>query len=507
MCGIAASMPSDIALVRHILGVQSARGPDQREAVDLKYCSVGVNRLAITDLAKGNQPLMSQSGDTIVVFNGAIYNSQQLCNQFGFSPRTGNDGEVIHYLYETYGLSFADYLEGMFAICIADVRRQLLVYCTDQLGVKPLYVARDETGLRLASTIQSFPISIRRLAKRVRGGVVFSSDGSSRPFQIRTAALGELDALLNMSVQQQIPTEVPWACMLSGGVDSTLIAALAAKKCNSVRTYTCGFDHSEDLRFAADAAEILGTEHQEVKIDPEELPSVVSRVVRETASFEPWTIVAGTGTFLTARAARRDGIKVLLSGEGADELFAGYDEFLTWPSYLINSELVQYQIDLAVTECLRLDRATMANSIEARVPYLSSSIIRFARTLPLEEKLLWTSDRVVRKVALRRCAMKHLPEFLALREKAEFANGSGLSLALKTIAHQMCPPDRLATLQREFPKMPLADSLWGWLFSEWLEAFDLSIGYSWEELRCRGIVRQQFSEYKGSLSDPTIYIT
>jgi asparagine synthase (glutamine-hydrolysing) len=496
-----------LELVHHILDIQAARGPDQRASIDLNFCSLGVNRLAITDLTDGCQPLASTSGDTTVVFNGAIYNSVQLAQQFNFNPRSGNDGEIIHFLYEKFGLAFADYLEGMFAICIADAPNRRLVYCTDQLGIKPLFIVRDALATRLASTIQSFPPSLRSVAKRVRGGVVFTSDGSSRPFELKTAKLNDLDTLLINSVREQIPLEVPWACMLSGGVDSTLIAALAAKHSGTIRTYTCGLPGSSDLRFAADAAKIIGSEHREVSVELGELPSIVRSVVRETASFEPWTVVAGTGTYLTARAARSDGIKVLLSGEGADELFGGYDEFVDIPPYRLNSELIQYQVDLAVSECLRLDRSTMANSVEARVPFLSSSLIRFARALPPEEKLHSDSgQQLIRKYALRRCARNYLPEVLAARQKEEFSNGSGLSIALQQISHEVCPPSRLAALQKRFPQMPIKTSLWGWFFDEWLDAFGQSIGLSWTDLSRRGIVRQSFSEYNALLrSDPTVY--
>ncbi|MFI7080215.1 asparagine synthetase B family protein [Micromonospora sp. NPDC049903] len=497
MCGIAASYPVDDAFITAALRAQATRGPDQTASVDLGFCALSVNRLAISGLDDGHQPLSSADGSVVVVFNGAIYNADRLIERHGLTPRSGNDGEIIHFLYQRYGLRFADHLEGMFAICLADLRRRELVVAVDQVGIKPLYWCDTSRGRYVASTVAAFPPELRRQVRRVPPGTVWSTSGEGRRIVHEYALRGTLGDLLTASVAEQIPGEVRWGCMLSGGVDSSLIARLATESvgAGAVETFTCGTGSSTDLTAARQVAEMLGTKHHEVIVDPDELPEIVDRVVEATGSFERWTVMAGVGTYLTARAARQEGTKVLLSGEGADELFGGYDEFQDVPTPYLDSMLLQYQADLGVSECLRLDRCTMAHGVEVRVPFLCTPVMRHARELPVADKIRTVNGVPVRKWALREFARTLLPAHVANRRKEEFTNGSGLTAELRRIAEAMFPPARVAEIVAAHPSFPIDDPFSAWFFTRWWEADGNSLGDNWQSMVDRGLFRQQWSVY------------
>lgn len=505
MCGIAASFPEELAFVEHAATVQSHRGPDGVAIKSLGFASLGVNRLAISGLVGGDQPLSSKDGSILVVFNGAIYNAASLASQFEVRPCSRNDGELIHLLYEEFGLEFADYLEGMFAICVADLRRRCLVFAVDQVGIKPMYSCQKGNQLYIASIIQAFPPELRSEVYRVPPGIVWSTTGEARRLSRRHYSDGTLQSLLTSSVREQIPEEVRWGCMLSGGVDSSLITRLATEVAEGVHTFTCGTENSPDLLAAREVAEVLETNHHEVLVQAEELPDIVNRVVEATASFDRWTVMSGVGTYLTAREARRLGCKVLLSGEGADELFGGYDEFQIEPEMFLDAMLLQYQIDLGATECLRLDRATMAHGIEARVPFLSTSVMRYARQLPARAKVRPDLGELGRKHDLRRYARVVLPSNIADRRKQAFTNGSGITGELRRLAESMYPTAEAVELRASFPTIPIGDSLSAWFFSSWLNSFGVSIGTNWFSLADRGLIRQRWSRYWPVMSDSATY--
>lgn len=506
MCGVSASIPADQGFMRHAIDSQVARGPDETELHDLGFAALGINRLAISGLSGGSQPLRSASGHIEVVFNGAIYNAQRLADRHGWKLPSMNDGEIIAPLYETYGAAFADHLEGMFAICVADRSRERLVVAVDPIGIKPLYVIFDGPGrLRCASEIQAFPQDVRRRAVRVPAGTVLSSDGCWRRVRRAEWVEGDLIQLIRASVREQLPQEVQWGCMLSGGIDSSLVAQLATEAVGRIRTITCGLRGGSDVQAGAQMAMHLGSDHHEVLVDRDELPDVVGRVVDATASMEPWTIMSGVGTYLVAREARKLGMKVLLSGEGADELFAGYDEFQSLPDIFLEPVLAQYQADLGVSECLRLDRCTMANSIEARVPFLSTSIIRHARRLPPSMKIRRTSGASVRKHALRVAASSVLPAAFADRTKEEFGNGSGISAAVRDLAERSYSSSKTAQIAREHPSFGISSPSHAWFFDLWKRRFGNTIGDDWNVLVERGLFRQSVSRYLPPGGDAFLY--
>lgn len=505
MCGIAATTSVGERFVEFALAQMYDRGPDGTSVSVLPFCEVGVNRLAISGVRDGPQPFVSPDGSIVAVLNGAIYNAQSLAEEMSLETKSSNDGEVLPGLYRRYGERFVEYLEGMYAIVIADLDSGRLVVAVDSLGIKPMYYSFAAGKAYFASVPLAFPADYREGLYRMPPGSVWSSDlGFQRPGR-RSWRDGDLADLIVESVRQQIPEEVPWGCMLSGGVDSSLIAAVASEISGPIRTFTCGTETSPDLHAAQLVSEIVGSEHTEVVVGTSDVAELVHEVVRCTTSFEPWTVTAGVSTYLTARMASDAGIKVLLSGEGADELFAGYDEFQAIDPAFLKATLHQYQMDLGATECLRLDRATMANSVEARVPYLSTSIIRFSRLMRAGD--LSTLDPTsTRKATLRSVAEHWLPVEIAYRAKEEFAVGSGVSGLIREMASASYSDTQVRSLAQKFPAFSVESPVAAWFLEIWLDLFARDFGVSPRNLARRGLLRQEVSDYLAGSFDPFDYL-
>lgn len=505
MCGIAASYPPDPDFTAMALSAQQRRGPDGTARVDLGFCELGINRLAITGADAGAQPLMSEDGSVTVVFNGAIYNVEDLVRRLAIRRLSGNDGDVIPALYQRFGLRFADHLEGMFAICIADSARRQLVVAVDPVGIKPMYRC-DMGGTYVASALAAFPRRLWPNVYRVPPGSVWASSGETREIRRVYHNDHDLGTLLAASVAEQVPREVDWACMLSGGVDSSVIARLAVDCSSDVHTITCGTRDGEDLDAARDVANVLNTTHHEVIVDPHELPALVEAVVVATASCDAGIVLSGVGTYVVARAAREAGIKVLLSGEGADELFGGYAHDTLVPQAFLNAALLQSQVDLGATECLRLDRTSMEHGVESRVPFLSTSIIRHARELPPHEKIRPTGDRFTTKHALRRFAATVLPANVAFRDKVGLAEGSGVTREIARLAAERYPAYNVAALRSAFPSFPITDAPSAWFFACWLHHFGPDLAVDWASMVDRGLARQRASRYLPNVRESMTYV-
>jgi len=493
VCGIGASVPFDRNFLSKTILVNASRGPDSSGLVELDFCGLAVNRLAISGIDSGDQPLWNTERSLALVFNGAIYNSEELQEKFQSPSITGNDGEIVFELYRRYGLAFADYLEGIFAIVIADIERETLIVANDQFGVKPLYWVHSNESVKLASTLDSLSSNELSHAERFPPGFVWTNKGDWRRIKCQVEPVG-LDAFPEI-VASQIPNEVEWGCFLSGGVDSSLITALAGRQSSRVRTFTCGTPDGSDLLAAREVSEILGTEHYERIITVDELPDIVSKVIRATSSFERFTVMGGVGTYLVSELAQTHGMRVVLSGEGADELFGGYDEFQDIPHAFLNAQLEAAVLDLGSTECLRLDRCSMAHSLEARVPFLSQRLVPTILNLDPQLKIEKQGSLTTRKSALRSLATRFLPSNIAYREKVEFTVGAGVTGALTALAEQRINKKTVHKLQEDFPTFPIRDSLTAWFFQEWWENIGAQLDGDWPRMVERGLFRQSPNQF------------
>lgn len=374
MCGIAGIVTPGLPVRRDILArmvaAMSHRGPDGESLWQEDDVALGMRRLAIVDLEGGGQPLSNETGTVQVVFNGEIYNHQDLRNELqqrGHRFRSRTDGEVIAHLYEELGPLFAQRINGIFAIALWDREARTMLLVRDQLGVKPLYLSRASSQLRFASEIKALlqdPAVPRRLDVRALdehltyrftpaprtllagveklepATVVVWRDGSIEKQRYWTAAstarhdISFDDAAqglrehLRTAVHRQMMSDRPIGAMLSGGVDSAAVVALMAERSSKVKTFTVGFEGGHDTdetQLARETSELFGTEHHELIVGHSdfaaELPAVIEMLE------EPVGTSSALGFRQVARLAREH-VPVLLSGQGADELLAGYWRYL-----------------------------------------------------------------------------------------------------------------------------------------------------------------------------------
>jgi asparagine synthase (glutamine-hydrolysing) len=451
MCGIAGRLgPRAPGEDQRMLSRLKHRGPDDQGEVGFSGGWLGHRRLSIVDVDGGHQPLGGASGEHWLVGNGEIYNHQKVRRTLGDDPyRTQSDNEVALRLLEKRGPDALGELEGMYALLSATEDGESFVAARDPVGIKPLYWTggrdriRRGDEVRFASEISAFDREWRpavevfppgyywtpeRGLQRFASAVVPSNgnghSGRSEPSQ---DDLDETRDTLIASVRRQMMGDVPVGVFLSGGLDSTLVAAIAARyyaeRGERLMTFAVGVEGSPDVLAARQAAQYLGTDHHERLYTAEEALAAVGPVVRAIEHFDVSLVRSAVPNYLLAEMTARH-VKVVLTGEGADELFAGYVYFrdIADPDQL-HDELVANVNGLHNLNLQRCDRVTMAHSLEARVPFLDREVIALALRLPAAWKV--ASDDVPEKRLLRQAFDGWLPHELLWREKAQFGDGSG----------------------------------------------------------------------------------
>ena len=459
MCGIAGRLGSgDPSEDRRALQRMRHRGPDDRGEVSVDGGRVwlGHTRLSIVDVAGGHQPLGGDGGRWLVG-NGEIYNHVAVRGQLADDARpyrTASDNEVALRLLEDRGPDALGALEGMYALLSAQADGGGFLAARDPVGIKPLYWtppgSSPDGAVRFASELAAFDAPGRGAVESFPPGFVWTADGGLRRFAHavvedpdadHAAAIGgepgpeDLAAVREVlvdSVQRQMMGDVPVGVFLSGGLDSTLVAAIAARwyagRGERLQTFAVGLEGSSDLLAARRAAEFLQTDHHERVYTAPEAQAAVAPVVRAIEHFDPSLVRSAVPNFLLAEMAAEH-VKVVLTGEGADELFAGY-------AYLhddvdpdsLHDELVANIESLHGLNLQRADRTTMAFSLEARVPFLDRAVIKLAMDLPPAFKE--AGDGVPEKRMLRRAFHGWLPEELLWRAKEQFGDGSGAASVL-----------------------------------------------------------------------------
>jgi asparagine synthase (glutamine-hydrolysing) len=444
MCGIAVILDDKAPeLLDRMLDAERHRGPDDRGVFVGPGCSLGHVRLSIIDVAGGHQPIFSQSGDTCIVFNGEIYNFRELRRQLShkYAFRTGTDTEVVLCMYQEDGPSFVERLDGMFALAIYD-RGQVLV-ARDRIGIKPLYYGLHNGHVCFASEYKAM-MGLTDVREFPPGHLFTAAGGFSRYYDIPVSEqkVDDVDALLPLirselerAVVKRLVSDVPVGVFLSGGLDSSVVAALMRAHLPNLQSFAVGMAGAEDLRAAREVAAFLGTSHFELEYDRDEMLRVLPEVIFHLESFDAPLVRSAIPGFLVSRLACRH-VKVVLTGEGADELFSGYH-------YLkeINSPAALHQELLAITGRLhhsnlqRTDRMTMAHSVEARVPFLDHAVIALAFSIPIELKLP-SRDRP-EKWLLRKACETLLPEDIIWRKKQKFSEGAGSARSIEPVAEEI----------------------------------------------------------------------
>ncbi|WP_158735751.1 asparagine synthase B [Alteribacillus sp. YIM 98480] len=469
MCGIFATTGhiSD-ELMKNVLQSMEHRGPDEGKDHMLDHFHLGHQRLSIIGLHDGIQPIANADQSKWIVCNGEIYNYPQLKKELQQKTTflTESDSEVALKIYEEEGLNGVTRLDGMFAYFIANETDNTFFAVRDTLGIKPLYYGRDEQGhyvfaselktiYEVVETAHEFPAG--HYFTPETGFVCYRSINSPDVSSILTETPMEdittqIHHHLTNAVDKRLLADVEVGVLLSGGLDSSLIAALAKKlhkEKHPLKSFCVGSEGSEDLKRARDVAEAIGTEHYEYVYTKEELLEIIPTVIYYLESFEPSLVRSALPNYFVSKLAAQH-VKVILSGEGADELFAGYDYLKDFTkTKTLNDEIIRIINTLHNVNLQRADRMSMAHSLELRVPFLDLKLIDYALKVPAELKL--HSDQRMEKWLLRKSFEGMLPEHVLWRKKEEFSEGSGALDILEIHANNAISEEEMNRLNKLAP--------------------------------------------------------
>jgi len=437
---------------RRMLDRITHRGPDDSGEAQIGDAWLGHTRLSIVDVESGHQPLKTVDEQLWMVGNGEVYNHEdvKLRLEHDTAYATKSDNEVALHVVREKGPAALTELEGMFAFLIAG-DDGFFMAARDPVGIKPLYWAESDGVYRFASEMHSFEPDWRPFVEVFPPGHFWTPEGGLERFADAVppakhhphegddwtdADLTETREELIGSVHRQMMGDVPVGVFLSGGLDSTLIAAIAARyleeRGQQLKTFAVGTETSSDLIAARQAAEYLNTEHHERVYTAEEAEAVMADVVRSIEHFDPSLVRSAVPNYLLAEMTAKH-VKVVLTGEGADELFAGY-EYLGDLGHAsdLHDEMERTIEGLHNLNLQRADRVTMAHGLEARVPFLDREVIALALGQPARWKL--TPPGTQEKLLLRQAFEGWLPENLLYRDKEQFGDGSG---AADVLTHKL----------------------------------------------------------------------
>lgn len=486
MCGIigAFDLKGRSSIIRPLVLKMSKkvrhRGPDWSGVFSNDKVILSHERLAIVDPKSGRQPLLNKEENLVLAINGEIYNHQQLKKNYpDYNFLTELDSEVILALYQEKGVDFIEELNGIFAFCLYDIENDSYFIARDHIGIIPLYLGWDEEGtLFVASELKALEGVCVRYEEFKPGHYIYSKDGqqmqrwykrdweSYENVKDNPADLDVLRKGLEDAVHRQLMSDVPYGVLLSGGLDSSIIAAITKKFASrriesedkeaawypQLHSFAVGLKGSPDLIAAQKAADHIGTVHHEINFTIQEGLDAVRDVIYHLETYDVTTIRASTPMYLLARVIKSMGIKMVLSGEGSDELFGGYLYFHKAPNaQSFHEETVRKIGKLHLYDCLRANKSMSAWGIEARVPFLDKEFMDIAMTFNPEEKMA-TNGRM-EKWSLRKTFESYLPESIAWRQKEQFSDGVGYNWidTLREQANQKVSNEDLIEAREKFP--------------------------------------------------------
>ncbi len=465
---------------------QRHRGPDWSGVYVDERAILVHERLAIVDPAGGSQPLLSEDGALALAVNGEIYNHRELKQELArpYAFQTGSDCEVINALYrEDTPASFLNRLNGIFAFALWDKVAGRVIIARDPIGVVPLYWGHDKQGrLCVASEMKSLADTCADVAQFPPGHWYDSATGElskyyERPWRDHDAVQGvevssqELREAFEAAVHRQLMTDVPYGVLLSGGLDSSLVAAVAARYARHriedgdrseawwprLHSFAIGLAGSPDLAAAKIAADMLGTVHHGFEYTFEEGLDALPEVIRHIETYDVTTIRASTPMFLLARRIKAMGVKMVLSGEGSDEIFGGYLYFHKAPNAReFHEELVRKLDALNNYDCLRANKSMMAWGVEPRVPFLDRAFLDVAMRMDASHKMVDKASGRIEKAVLREAFEGYLPKEILWRQKEQFSDGVGYGWidGLKAHAEAQVSDRELAAADKRFPYNP-----------------------------------------------------
>ncbi len=457
------------------------RGPDWSGIYSSEKAILAHERLAIVDPTSGKQPLLSDDGNLILAVNGEIYNHMELRKQFEgkYNFQTASDSEVILPLYREKGVNFLDELNGIFGFALYDVEKDEYFVARDHMGVIPLYMGWDENGtFYVASELKALEGFCTKIELFPPGHYLSSKDGELKRWHNRDwksydavknnkSDIKELRKALEDAVHRQLMSDVPYGVLLSGGLDSSITSAIAKlyadKRIESgdtddawypkLHSFAIGLEGSPDLVAAQKVAKHIDTIHHEVNFTVQEGLDAIRDVIYHLETYDITTIRASTPMFLLARAIKAMGIKMVLSGEGADEIFGGYLYFHKAPdAQAFHEETVRKLEKLHMYDCLRANKSLAAWGIEGRVPFLDKEFMDVAMRLNPKDKMI-NIDQPMEKWILRKAFEDLLPEVVAWRQKEQFSDGVGYSWidSLKEVVDKEVTDEQLKNAKYKFP--------------------------------------------------------
>ena len=481
------------------------RGPDWSGVYTGKNAILSHERLSIVDPLSGKQPLVSDDGKIILAANGEIYNHKEIRKEFEgkYNFQTGSDCEAIIPLYKKFRDSgdftlMIEKLSGIFAFALYDSENDVYLVARDEIGVIPLYQGWDKAGrYYVASELKALEGECQTIEEFPNGHYFYSKDAKpvrwyKRDWEnfdavknnaratddkgeiINPSVIEKVRNGLESAVKQQLMSDVPYGVLLSGGLDSSIIAAITQKFSKKriesdskeaawwpqLHSFAVGLEGSPDLIAAQKAADYIGTVHHEVHFTIQEALDALPDVIYHIETYDITTVRASTPMYLLARVIKSMGIKMVLSGEGSDELFGGYLYFHKAPDAKeFHEELVRKMSKLHLYDCLRANKSLMAWGVEGRVPFLDKDFIDIAMSLNPSDKMnirLPDGKQRMEKWILRKAFEDMLPEEICWRQKEQFSDGVGYNWidTLKKMTEEKVSDAEFARRENRFPVNP-----------------------------------------------------
>ena len=488
------------------------RGPDWSGIYSSKNAILAHERLAIVDPTSGKQPILSEDGLKVIAVNGEIYNHKNLKKTFtsSYNFRTESDCEVILALYENNGVDFLNNLNGIFAFALYDSSKDRYLIARDHMGIIPLYMGWDDDNIFYVSSelkslegvcgkIELFPPGHYLLSDSSELVKWYKPDWiSHNSVKNSETSIKAIHDSLSAAVKRQLMSDVPYGVLLSGGLDSSITSALAKKFASKrvesddkqdawypqLHSFSVGLKAAPDLKAAKIVADHIGTIHHEINFTIQEGIDAIRDVIYHLETYDITTIRASTPMYLMARAIKSLGIKMVLSGEGADELFGGYLYFHKAPNAKeFHEETVRKLDKLHQYDCLRANKSLAAWGIEGRVPFLDKEFIDVAMNINPEDKMI--KNGRIEKWVLREAFKDYLPKSVLWRQKEQFSDGVGYSWidSLKELVSKEVTDNDLKNASNVFP---------------------INTPRNKEEFYYRSIFNDHFSSEAAALSVPSV---
>lgn len=489
MCGFVGvfDLTQDISILRsQVLKMAKKirhRGPDWSGIYSGSKAILAHERLSIVGIDSGKQPLYSKDQKLVLAVNGEIYNHKEIRNKYPeYEFQTNSDCEVILALYKDKGENLFEDLNGIFAFALYDIENDLILIGRDHMGIIPLYTGYDNYGqFYVASELKALEGTCPNIQEFLPGHYIFSKESSQAKqwyqrdwmkyenVKDNESNSKELRSALENAVHRQLMSDVPYGVLLSGGLDSSIISAIAkqyaARRIEDdnkteawwpqLHSFAVGLKDSPDLVAARKVADYIGTIHHEIHFTIEEALDALSDVIYHIETYDVTTIRASTPMYLLARYIKSMGVKMVLSGEGSDELFGGYLYFHKAPdAKALHEETVRKLDRLHLYDCLRANKSLAAWGVEGRVPFLDKEFIDVAMRINPQDKMCGNGK--IEKHILRQAFEDYLPQSVAWRQKEQFSDGVGYSWidSLRETADKKVTDKQMEHASERFPINP-----------------------------------------------------